>query len=84
MNTQTFAQAITDEELQAAGGGIFGGIVGKAVGKVTAKQVGKTIAKNIPSIGDPRKMTGRAGATALTIEGFNQIGKAEFGSDEEE
>ena len=84
MNTQTFAQAITDEELQAAGGGIIGPFLGKVTGKVTAKQVGKTIAKNIPSIGDPRKMTGRTGATILTMEGANQIAKAEFGSDEEE
>ena len=41
MNTQTFAQAITDEELQAAGGGILGGLVAKGIGKAVTKKLPK-------------------------------------------
>ena len=41
MNTQTFAQAITDEELQAAGGGIFGGLITKAGVKAAATKAVK-------------------------------------------
>ena len=38
MNTQTFElQAVTDEDLQAADGGIFGKLVGKAVTKALPK-----------------------------------------------
>ena len=40
MNTQTFElQAVTDEDLQAADGGIFGKLVGKGIGKAVKKVV---------------------------------------------
>ena len=48
MNTQTFAQAITDEELQAAGGGIFGGLITKAGVKAAATKAVKAAPALIP------------------------------------
>ena len=54
MNTQTFAQAITDEELQAAGGGIFGGLItkgAKAAVKAAVKGAPVAIAAEGVSVG---------------------------------
>ena len=42
MNTQTFElQAVTDEDLQAADGGILGGLIGKGIGKAVTKALPK-------------------------------------------
>ena len=59
MNTQTFAQAITDEELQAAGGGIFGKVAGKVIGAMVPKV---TVAG-----------AARAGAQAIVLTGAEAI-----------
>ena len=49
MNTQTFElQAVTDEDLQAAGGGIFGGLITKAGVKAAATKAVKAAPALIP------------------------------------
>ena len=71
MNTQTFElQAVTDEDLQAADGGIFGGLVGKAFTKALPKV---TIAG-----------AARAGTSTILMTGADLIANAEVGSDEGE
>jgi hypothetical protein len=60
MNTQTFElQAVTDEDLQAADGGIFGKVVGKAFTKVLPKV---TIAR-----------AARTGATGILMTGADDF-----------
>ena len=61
MNTQTFAQAITDEELMAATGGIFGKVIGKAVTKALPKVTISGVAK--------------AGASGILMTGADLIAK---------
>jgi hypothetical protein len=71
MNTQTFElQAVTDEDLQAAGGGIFGKVVGKVFKKVVPGVSFSAVAS--------------AGAHEILRTGADQIAKAEVGSDEGE
>ena len=68
MNTQTFElQALTDEDLQAADGGIFGKLVGQAVTKALPKVTISGAA--------------RAGAQGILMGGAELIAK-EAGSDE--
>ena len=71
MNTQTFElQAVTDEDLQAADGGIFGKLVGKAVTKALPKVTISGAA--------------RAGTSTILMTGADLIANAEVGSDEGE
>ena len=55
MTTQTLElQAVTDEDLQAADGGIFGKLVGKGIGKAVTKAMPKVTLSGAATLGAER------------------------------